>query len=147
MDGLNIWVDAECALRPEHALRKLERHTPSWQHSKRHGHKQTLRHGKINLLKRQACSACYGRKQHYGDDEEHNGAMQVTSPSGKAIFKFDFTAAGNKSYVDVLVCREPEPGNLPLSDGTVTCYRNDTFIWWAPDARPALAFARTEPLP
>jgi len=55
--------------------------------------------------------------------------MQVDSPSGKAVFKLDFTAAGNHSFVDVLVCREPEPANLPLSDGTVTCYRNDTFIW------------------
>ena len=58
--------------------------------------------------------------------------MQVTSPSGRAVFKLDFMAAGAQSYVDVLVCREPEPANLPLSDGTVTCYRNDTFIWWAP---------------
>jgi len=55
--------------------------------------------------------------------------MQVNSPSGKAVFKLDFTAAGNHSFVDVLVCRQPEPANLSLSDGTVTCYRNDTFIW------------------
>ncbi len=45
------------------------------------------------------------------------------------MFKLDFMEAGAHSYVDVLVCREPEPANLPLSDGTVTCYRNHTFIW------------------
>ena len=57
-------------------------------------------------------------------------ALQVTSPSGKAIFKLDmFQTAGAHSFVDVIVCRAPEPNNLPLSDGTVTCYRNATFIW------------------
>ena len=57
-------------------------------------------------------------------------ASQVTSPSGRAIFKLDmFKTAGAHSFVDVLVCREPEPNNLPLSDGTITCYRNTTFIW------------------
>ena len=57
-------------------------------------------------------------------------ASQVTSPSGRAIFKLDmFQTAGAHSFVDVLVCREPEPNNLPLSDGTITCYRNTTFIW------------------
>ena len=57
-------------------------------------------------------------------------ASQVTSPSGRAIFKLDmFHTAGAHSFVDVLVCREPEPDNLPLSDGTITCYRNTTFIW------------------
>ena len=65
-------------------------------------------------------------------NELHDVALQVTSPSGRAVFKVDLTAAGAHSFVDVLVCREPEPANLPLSDGTVTCYRNDTFIWWDP---------------
>ncbi|CAK0735256.1 hypothetical protein CVIRNUC_000551 [Coccomyxa viridis] len=62
----------------------------------------------------------------------------VTSPSGRAIFKLDmFKTAGAHSFVDVLVCREPEPNNLPLSDGTITCYRNTTFIWTiAPDRSP-----------
>lgn len=64
------------------------------------------------------------------DEKRRDCVVQVTSPSGRAVFKFDFTGAGAQSYVDVLVCREPEPANLPLSDGTVTCYRNDTFIWW-----------------
>ena len=68
--------------------------------------------------------------------------MQVTSPSGRAVFKLDFMAAGAQSYVDVLVCREPEPANLPLSDGTVTCYRNDTFIWWVPNYITPLSFSK-----
>ena len=66
--------------------------------------------------------------------------LQVTSPSGRAVFKVDFTAAGAHSFVDVLVCREPEPANLPLSDGTVTCYRNGTFIWWASPNTPTTSY-------
>lgn len=59
----------------------------------------------------------------------HKVAVQIASPSGRAVFE---VTAGNKqateSLVDVAVCLTPEPG-VPIGDGTVTAYRNGSFVW------------------
>ena len=58
-------------------------------------------------------------------------AVQISSPSGRAVFQV--TAAFQQAtdlFVDVAVCLTGDPG-VPLGDGTVTAYRNDSFIWWA----------------
>ena len=51
----------------------------------------------------------------------------IQSPSGKAVFQIQNKApdsAGNGVfYVDLVVCRFPEPGDLKIPDGTVTAYR------------------------
>lgn len=49
----------------------------------------------------------------------------IQSPSGKAVFQIRNKAhTGNSTlYVDLVVCRFPEPGNLKIPDGTVTAYR------------------------
>jgi hypothetical protein len=59
-------------------------------------------------------------------------AVQIFSPSGKAIFKLT-NMVGNPlpDYVDLVICRFPEPHNLNIPDGTVTAYRNSIFIWFA----------------
>lgn len=57
--------------------------------------------------------------------------LQISSPSGKAVFKFtNKEGSTSEEEVDVVVCRFPEPDNLPLADGTVTAYRSGTFIWY-----------------
>lgn len=56
-------------------------------------------------------------------------ASQIASPSGRAVFQ---VTAGLQQdtdmYADVAVCLTPEPG-VPVGDGTVTAYRNQSFIW------------------
>ena len=49
----------------------------------------------------------------------------IYSPSGKAVFQIHNEAhtGDNTLFVDLVVCRFPEPGNLHIPDGTVTAYR------------------------
>lgn len=52
----------------------------------------------------------------------------IQSPSGKAVFQIQNPPQGTNSidYVDLVVCRFPEPGGLRIPDGTVTAYRYAT---------------------
>ena len=54
----------------------------------------------------------------------------IASPSGKAVFQIQNKPQGNNSidYVDLVVCRFPEPDNLQIPDGTVTAYRSATRL-------------------
>ncbi len=56
-------------------------------------------------------------------------ALQISSPSGRAVFQ---VTAGLEQetdlYADVAVCLTPDL-DMPVGDGTVTAYRNESFIW------------------
>ena len=57
--------------------------------------------------------------------------MQIQSPSGRAVFRFEPGAASTAAVLDVVTCFVPQSfvSTVQTGSGATTAYRNGTFTW------------------
>lgn len=54
--------------------------------------------------------------------------MQIQSPSGRAVFRFNATSS-SAAVLDVVTCFVPQSDTIQIGSGATTAYRNGTFTW------------------